>query len=303
MKNFASVGRGGRKGYLLGFCLPLFISLPVLFSTQSNAQGNLLIFPKRVVFEGGKKSEVITLSNTGKDTAKYSISFVQMRMHEDGSFENISQPDSGQLFADTFIRIFPRSVVLAPNESQVVKLQLTKTNELRPGEYRSHLYFRAIPDAKSLGQNGTEVASTSISVHLVPVFGVTIAAIIRVGETNTNVSLSNLSFERLNDSVPVLKMEFNRTGNNSVYGDIAVNYLPPKGKATKVGEIQGFAVYTPNQLRRCKIELKQSDGIDYTIGKLSVTYSAQPEYKSAKLAEAELQLQKDLPDAISQKQK
>src|SRR4249920_2293167 len=100
MKNFAALGKAISNN-APHYCLPFVITLFSIFSTGIFAQGNLLIFPKRVVFEGGKKTEVITLSNTGKDTAKYSISFVQIRMNEDGSFENISQPDSGQMFADT----------------------------------------------------------------------------------------------------------------------------------------------------------------------------------------------------------
>ena len=63
------------------------------------------------------------------------------------------QPDSGQQFADKYLRFFPRRVTLAPNESQMVKLQMVKTNELQPGEYRSHLYFRAVPKEQPLGES------------------------------------------------------------------------------------------------------------------------------------------------------
>ncbi len=107
---------------------------------------------KRVVFEGSKRSMDLNLANTGQDTATYSISIVQIRMKEDGGFETITEPDPGQLFADKNIRYFPRSVILGPNEAQVVKVQVTRTNELSPGEYRSHFYFRAVPKAKPLGE-------------------------------------------------------------------------------------------------------------------------------------------------------
>lgn len=39
-----------------------------------SAQGDLLITPRRVVFEGNKRSTDISLANIGKDTATYSIS-------------------------------------------------------------------------------------------------------------------------------------------------------------------------------------------------------------------------------------
>ena len=94
----------------------------------------------------------LNLANTGKDSATYAISIVQIRMKEDGGFETITEPDQGQRFADRNIRFFPRSVTLGPNEAQVVKVQLMKTNELTEGEYRSHFYFRAVPKSNPLGE-------------------------------------------------------------------------------------------------------------------------------------------------------
>gem|GEM_PF-5683234 len=38
------------------------------------AQGDLLIAPKRIVFDGSKRVEEINLANIGKDTATYTIS-------------------------------------------------------------------------------------------------------------------------------------------------------------------------------------------------------------------------------------
>lgn len=275
-----------RKKYLNNLCI-IFLLFFLFLPTISPAQ-DLLIFPKRAVFEGRKRVQTFNLSNTGKDTAVYNISYIQYRMDENGGFEKITEPDSGQFFADPYLRYFPRRVILAPGESQVVKIQLTKTNELVTGrEYRSHLYFRAVPEIKPLEEEEIQRDTTSISVKLIAVYGISIANIIRRGESTTKVSLSNLSFETFNDTIPLIKMEFNRTGNMSCYGYIVVNYISPGGKTTEVGKIQGFAVYTPGELRKCKIELKKIEGVDYSKGKLRVIYSTQG-FKSIKLAEAEL---------------
>jgi len=76
------------------------------------AQGNLLITPRRVVFEGNKRTQELNLANTGQDSAKYNVSMIQYRMKEDGSFEEITIPDPGQNFADKYVRFFPRTVSL-----------------------------------------------------------------------------------------------------------------------------------------------------------------------------------------------
>jgi hypothetical protein len=268
-----------------------FILLSLLSSNEVMAQGNLLIMPRRVVFEGAKKSEDLTLVNTGKDTAKYVISIVQMRMKEDGSFEQIAKPDSGQNFADKFLRYFPRTVTLGPNETQLVKMQLTRTEKLSPGEYRSHIYFRAVPTEKPLGETDVNKdTSTAVSIRLNPIFGITIPVIIRVGENTTSVKLSDLAFEMVKDTVPRFKMMFKRTGNMSVYGDVEVNYISAQGKVTRVAMIKGIAVYTPISNRRFQFNLDKVAGVDWHSGKLHVLYETPIDIKAVKISEAELVL-------------
>jgi P pilus assembly chaperone PapD len=259
-------------------------------SAQTMAQGNLLLTPRRIVFEGAKKSMELNLANTGTDTAKYVISIIRIRMTDDGAFETITEPDSGQLFADPYLRFFPRTVSLGPNEAQVVKIQLTKTSDLAPGEYRSHVYFRAVPNLKPLGEEETQKDTTTISVKLTPVFGITIPVIIRVGESTTKVSLSNLALEMVNDTTTRLKLTFNRTGNFSVYGDVTVTYTSPDGKITQVGMIKGLAVYSPNKLRNFQFDLNKANKVNYHAGKLYIEYSTQAEPKAVKMADAELVL-------------
>lgn len=266
------------------------IAFCILFSTTLQAQGDLLLYPKRIVFEGTKKSQTLNLANTGKDTVRYLISVIQIRMKKDGGFENISQPDSGQLFADKYFRFFPRSVVLAPNEAQSVKIQLVNNSERQNGEYRSHIYFRAEPVKKPLGETEIKKDSTAISVNLTAVFGISIPVIIRVGESTTGVAISNALFQFKNDSVPTLKASFNRKGNMSVYGDIAVDHVSEQGKITSIGRVKGMAIYAPNAEREFNLLLDKTAGVDYKKGKLKITYTTQPDAKSLKLSETELVL-------------
>jgi hypothetical protein len=253
------------------------------------AQGDLLLLPRRVIFEGSKRYEELNLANTGKDTARYVISLMHIRMKEDGGFEEISQPDSGERFADKFLRFFPHSVTLAPGESQVVKIQLTKINELVPGEYRSHLYFRAIPDNSPLGDTAPATDS-GFSIRLIPVFGISIPVIIRIGPTATQVRLSDLSVQMADDTIPILNMTFQRTGNMSVYGDISVYYTSAGGKTTPAGTAKGIAVYTPNTARRFRLTLDKQSGVDYHSGRLSVEYSTAEDSHPVRIAGADLQL-------------
>jgi P pilus assembly chaperone PapD len=275
----------------IGLLVSGLLFLSIICTTRAMAQGNLLITPRRVVFEGAKKVMELNLANTGKDTAKYNVSIIQYRMNEDGSFVEITQPDPGQNFADKNIRFFPRTVTLAPNEAQVVKMQVANTDKLAPGEYRSHVYFRAVPKQVALGEETALRDSTTVSVKLIPIFGITIPVIIRVGVSTTKVSLTDLKMDIVNDTINRLEITFNRTGNMSVYGDLKVMYVSPAGITTQVGVVNGIAVYTPNSVRRFRMDIDNKAKVNYRTGSLRVIYSAQSGTKPEKFAEAEFKLQ------------
>jgi len=263
----------------------------MLLSEAVFAQGNLLITPRRVVFEGNKSSQEINLANTGQDSATYSVSFVQYRMTESGSFEQIEEPDPGQLFADKMIRYFPRTVTLAPGEAQMVRMQLRRSGDMQPGEYRSHMYFRAVPKESALGLEDQLEDTTAIGIRLTPIFGITIPVIVRAGDAEATVSLNKLSVADVSDSTALLNLVFNREGNRSVYGDLTVDYEPTKGASVQVGLVRGIAVYTPNQNRQFQLELKMPEGVDFSNGKLVVRYTNAEGDAENLLAEKELLLE------------
>ena len=279
-----------------GFFSFLFSGIVLLMlsaGTNAFGQGNLLITPRRVVFDNNKRSVDLNLANIGKDTAEYAISIIQIRMTEDGGFQQITDPDPGQQFADKYMRFFPRSVKLGPGESQAIKIQLIRANELSEGEYRSHFYFRAVPkDDQSETGADIQQDTTVFSVRLTPIFGLTIPVIIQKGNSTARVSLTDLGFSFSNDTVPLIKLTFNRSGNMSVYGNISVDHISTQGKVTRVGIANGVAVYTPNLTRHFQLNLNRVPGVDFRSGTLRVIYSAPSDVKPERYAEAEYSLRK-----------
>lgn len=280
----------GSRGFFLNLSIIVLVLLAGI-PIEAYSQGGLLITPRRVVFDGKKKIVQVNLANSGKDTSTYLISFIQYRMTENGGFEQITEPDSGQLFADKYIRLFPREVTLAPGEAQLVKLQLRGYNKLKDGEYRSHIYFRLNNNVKALGEE-KDIDTTTVSVRLIPIYGISIPAIIRKGKSTTKVSLSDLTLQKVNDTTQGLDITFNRTGNFSVYGDVTVNYFAPgSDKPAEVGLVRGLAVYTPNKLRHFILSLDNK--YDYSKGKLKIVYTSKSDLdKDGILAENELILNK-----------
>ncbi|RZA01031.1 MAG: molecular chaperone [Sphingobacteriaceae bacterium] len=270
------------------FLRSLFSGILFLSFFKGNAQGDLLITPKRLVFDGSKRAEEINLANIGKDTMTYTISFVQYKMDDNGLFVPIAENDSTHKFAHKNLRFFPRTVTLAPNEAQSVKVQLIKANELAAGEYRSHLFFKNTLNNAALGEERkTAPQDSGISVNLKPVFGISIATIVRVGEGNGTVGISDLKFNAASD--PSVNFTLNRSGNFSVYGDIKITHISPAGLRTEVSLMKGLAVYTPNSIRTIKVPLTKSAAVNYEEGRLLVEYISQSSDK-ALLSKAEIAL-------------
>lgn len=255
---------------------------------QCNAQGNLLVTPKRVVFEGNKQKEELSLVNIGKDTVTFFISFVQKSMKEDGSFVTIEKPDLGQMFADSYLRIFPRMVTLAPGEPQLVMLQCRRSQDMQAGEYRSHLYFRAEKNNIPLGMESSHKDTTQLSVQLIPVYGLSIPVIIRSGEVSGSATLSDLKPEISDGIIQNLKLTINRTGNISLYGDISAEFITAQGKSFEIGTVKGVGVYTTINKRNISLKINNVSGSPLKNGRLKVHFTSSEGSRYAIYAESEI---------------
>ncbi len=268
----------------------LFI-LSAGFAQQISAQGDLLVSPVRVIFEGNKQKEEISLVNIGNDTTTYSVSFLQYDMTEDGNFRLIEKSDSGQMFADSYLRVFPRKVTLAPRESQVVRIQIRRKPDMKEGEYRSHLYFRAEKETAPLSME-VKKDSKLMAVQITPVFGISIPVIIRTGSVKVISTLSDMRLDRQQDTISNLKFIINRTGNISVYGDIIAEYIPLKGKTVEIGLARGVAVYTSVNKRSFSVRLLNAKNLNLDSGKIRLRFTSPKDSPYELYAEKELELKK-----------
>ena len=90
----------------------------------------------------------------------------------------------------TLIRYSPRQVTLEPRVAQTVRVQLRLPADLPPGEYRSHLLFRAVPSAEAAPPTTSPAAE--LSIQLTAIYGISIPVIVRHGETSVTTTLSEL---------------------------------------------------------------------------------------------------------------
>lgn len=275
----------GRVGLLL---TGLLLLLP-----QQPAWADLMLNPTRIVFDKNQRAAQLDLINNGQETATYRISLVNRRMDETGGFTAIDSPLPGEQFADSMLRYSPRQVVLAPGAGQAVRILLRKPADLAAGEYRSHLMFERIPEAKGAANIETQgkTGVGEIGIQLTAMIGASIPVIVRHGETSASVELTNLALLKpAADQPPVVAVVLERSGNRSVYGDLVASFTPQGGAEQVIAKADGVAVYTPNALRRVSLMLQPLAGLALAHGTLHVSYRDRPDAGGKLLAETAIQL-------------
>lgn len=253
------------------FLIPLTICwFFILFPFIIFGQNDLFFHPKRVVFKEGKRYQEVYLANTRKDTVRYTISIEQMKENEDFQIMNKPEPNHNSIYNN--FRFFPNQVVLGPNESKVLKMQIVNEEELVPVESRYYLYLRAKSENRPLGDVDVQKNTKTAPYKDIPISDITIPVIVKSKKGEVQVSLFNSTME-INENGAVLKCMLRSRGNIAAYGDIVVEYTEVNsGYSHIVGKVNDLEVSVPNIVRHIQIELYKIEGIDLKKGFLQATY-------------------------------
>ena len=211
--------------------------------------GDLLVAPTRIVLNGSRGAEVV-LSNIGDEVATYRVSVELRRMKEDGSLEDVPAANDREKTAQGMILYAPRRVTIAPNEPQTIRISARAPQGLPDGEYRAHLLFRAVPPPRPVKPQG-EVKG--IAFELIPIYGVTIPVVIRLGNLQAKVGIANVQLTR-QEGKPAVALDLMRGGDRSVFGDVRVFKA---GIKDPIAIQRGVAVYTEIGTRHVVIPVKE----------------------------------------------
>lgn len=270
------------------FVFPLVATLGAV--SPHPALADIMLYPTRVVIEGGKRSAQVEIINRGQEPETYRIAIVNRRMTELGEIILAETVQPGEQFADTMLRYTPRQVTLQPGASQTVRISVRKPADLAQGEYRSHLQFDRIADTPGLADLETATtasAKNEVSIVLKTLIGASIPVIVRHGQTSASVTLDSLHVEAGRaGTAPELGFTFRREGNRSVYGDVVATYVAPGEKPVVIGSATGIAVYVPNVERKARLPLKPPEGLLLHGGEIQLRYNEQADAGGALIAQA-----------------
>jgi P pilus assembly chaperone PapD len=242
--------------------------------------GDLLVAPTRIILDGRRGTEIV-LNNVGDEPATYRISIEFRRMTPDGQLADVTEPTPQEKAAADMIIYAPRRVTLAPNEPQSIRIAARPPQGLPDGEYRVHLLFRAIPPATPVEAASAEQPK-GLHLQLIPIYGVTIPVIVRLGNLEATAGISNVELEK-KDGKPAVGLQLSRAGSRSTFGEVRVYKA---GVKEPIAIQKAVAVYTELNERHVQIPIS-ADYKGAVDGPVTVQYFETFEDGVQKLAETQ----------------
>lgn len=238
-----AVARHTRWGFLFSLLL-----IPAL---AGNLAAGVLVAPTVVLLSDKNRTARLDINNPGATPQEVTISFAY-GLPESDSLGNvrITLQDSSvndPRSAMTWVKAFPRQLVLGPNGTQVVRFVVNPPKGLADGEYWARVVVRSKESQQSIPAPTEEGA---ITTKLNMIMQTAIMLKYRTGALNSSVAMTGSSAFRTDSSV-VMTMNMENLGNVSYVGILSCRLLDSNKKEISRAQTD-LAVY--RQLRR-RLEL------------------------------------------------
>ncbi len=237
---------------LATFCLVLIDFTPAY---------SLSVTLKRIVFEGSKRSEVLTIINNSNRAETYRIGWLHYVMNDQGRLVPVERENLPPSIkpAEDMVRYAPRRITVPAQKSQQIRIMMRMPAGVEDGEYRSHLWIRTEPDVERMKKDA-EVKmresgeNKSMTLEMLP--GITMPVIIRKGDLDAAINIQNLQAQQSPGFVSI-SYDFLRDGMRSVYGD--TDYICNAGTSSSylLRKVRGVGVYNEVNLRKYSLKVEK----------------------------------------------
>lgn len=261
-----------------GLCVPATAQTPAPADPAANITtiaANLNISPKRVTFDRNTRSTTVYIFNQGTAPASFDISLIDRMMLPDGQIMPVedaaNKPELGPVLsqvksAKAMLQASPRRATLEPGKGQTIRIRALPGADLADGEYRTHLTVTTIPprDIGLTAEQASSGAPGELRFTVNSVFGISIPAIVRIGEPDVRAGIENVKIDYAEVSpdgvAPPRRTAFAvidlvRGGPNSLFGNVEIK--APNEKEP-IGVARGVGVYTEIPRRTMRIPLNRA---------------------------------------------
>lgn len=238
------------KKLLMVFVMGLFLI--------KGALADMSITPFYVLFDADnkKRTDIVRFTNTSVNQKRYRIKLINYKQLEDGRYEEITEPVSGNPFASPYLNYAPHEATLDGRQSQTIRIQRKAMPVAPDGEYVSHLLIQEMPDNSKPKDTAK---SNELKIDIKALYGITIPIIIDKGDLSSTGSIKQAKMIAGNH--PEVAVLVGRSGTESFWGTLVVTQ-----KDKEIGRINGFKIFLTTPQRLVKVPLSEKPN-----GKIKVT--------------------------------
>ncbi len=236
---------------------------------------NINITPRRVVFDGTKRTEAVYVFNQGTAPVTVDVGLVDNVMLRNGEIvppEKLAKRDAADQAAGArlqsareFILASPSRLTLPPGKGRTIRLRAAAPDGVTVSEWRTHLTVTTVPtaDAGLTAEAAAGLRTGELAFKIQSVFGISIPLILRSGTVDAAAAISDLKLGMIDApvgpagevrQVQALTFDLTRTGNGSIFGNLEVKSQHKKQNEI-IGYVRGLAVYPEIDSRRVAIPL------------------------------------------------
>ena len=209
------------ESYKAAMKINLLIYYLLTFSGFISAQ--VMVTPTMVFIDDRSHVAEIYLTNTTNSEREVTISteFAYAGSDNNGNIVMINDEASAVYDISSSLRIFPRQIILPPNGSQTIRLQVKPDRSRSAGVY----WTRAIISTTTASVAIEESANSAIGASINYVLKQNIPVFFKSGNTTTGISVNDINASVLADSLIRVFTEVNVTGNAPFIGTITARLL------------------------------------------------------------------------------
>ncbi|HEX7978943.1 MAG TPA: hypothetical protein VF461_10095 [Gemmatimonadaceae bacterium] len=216
-----------------------------LVTVSASSARAVTVSPTAVYITSKSPSALLTLINTGSRAEEIELSIAFGYPVSDSlgvlHVDIVDTAASGEPSLTSYLRVFPRRLVLEPGQRQVVRVMVTMPAGAADGEY----WGRVLVKARG-GEPPIEQTQGSVKMQLSLETTFATAVFFQKGEVKTGIEVSSAAAHRMGDSVQ-FTLDLKRAGNSAFLGRIRAELIDAKGGT--VAEVEDVvAVY--RSLRR-----------------------------------------------------
>jgi hypothetical protein len=216
-----------------------------LLALSASSAHAVTVSPTAVYITSRNPSALLTLINTGSrpEEIELSIGFGYPVSDSAGVLrvDIVDSAGGGEPSLTSFLRVFPRRLVLQPGQRQVVRVMVAMPAGAADGEY----WGRVLVKSRG-GEPPIEQSEGNVRMQLSLETTFATAVFFHKGEVKTGITVPTVNARRMGDSVQ-FTLDLARQGNSAFLGRIHAELLDPSGVA--VAEVEDVvAVY--RELRR-----------------------------------------------------